>query len=152
VGKRSMTCATALMSNHSEFDDAYFKAHAAANRKPGEPNPFDVSTDCRALFHRGPGLHDGCQNSCDRPMVVGQGAAWNRGPRCSVRSSYCVAKNGGSWQYVMFAVSCAFCDGSKSSCWRTTLLLAPFRDGLPTIHSLSEQHISNDLLTTEFRH
>lgn len=28
--------ATALLSNHSEFDDAYFKAHSAANRQPGE--------------------------------------------------------------------------------------------------------------------
>src|ERR1700676_946413 len=28
--------ATALLSNHAEFDDAYFKAHAAANRRPGE--------------------------------------------------------------------------------------------------------------------
>jgi metallo-beta-lactamase class B len=37
--------ATALLSNHSEFDDAYFKAHAAANRQPGEPNPFEVGTD-----------------------------------------------------------------------------------------------------------
>jgi metallo-beta-lactamase class B len=34
--------ATALMSNHSEFDDAFYKAHAAADRKPGEANPFDV--------------------------------------------------------------------------------------------------------------
>jgi|KBSSwiS6_1023812.scaffolds.fasta_scaffold02741_2 metallo-beta-lactamase class B len=34
--------ATALMSNHTEFDNAYYKAHTAANRKPGEPNPFDV--------------------------------------------------------------------------------------------------------------
>jgi metallo-beta-lactamase class B len=34
--------ATALMSNHSEFDDAFLKAHTAANRKPGEANPFDV--------------------------------------------------------------------------------------------------------------
>ncbi len=34
--------ATALLSNHSEFDDAFFKAHSAANRKPGEANPFDV--------------------------------------------------------------------------------------------------------------
>jgi metallo-beta-lactamase class B len=34
--------ATALMTNHSEFDDAFFKAHSAANRKPGEANPFDV--------------------------------------------------------------------------------------------------------------
>ncbi len=42
--------ATALMSNHSEFDDAYFKAHAAANRKSGEPNPFDVGTDGVARY------------------------------------------------------------------------------------------------------
>jgi metallo-beta-lactamase class B len=34
--------ATVLISNHSEFDNAYFKAHTAANRKPGESNPFDV--------------------------------------------------------------------------------------------------------------
>jgi metallo-beta-lactamase class B len=34
--------ATALMSNHSEFDDAYFKAHTAASRKAGEDNPFEV--------------------------------------------------------------------------------------------------------------
>src|SRR6516165_7743439 len=37
--------ATALMSNHSEFDDALFRAHSAANRHPGEANPFDVGTD-----------------------------------------------------------------------------------------------------------
>ena len=42
--------ATALMSNHSEFDDAYFKAHTAANRKPGEPNPFEVGTDGVARY------------------------------------------------------------------------------------------------------
>ena len=42
--------ATALMSNHSEFDDAYFKAHTAANRKPGEPNPFEVGTDGIARY------------------------------------------------------------------------------------------------------
>jgi metallo-beta-lactamase class B len=34
--------ATALMSNHTEFDNAYFKAHTAANRAAGESNPFDV--------------------------------------------------------------------------------------------------------------
>jgi metallo-beta-lactamase class B len=34
--------ATALMSNHSEFDDAYYKAHTADDRKHGEANPFDV--------------------------------------------------------------------------------------------------------------
>ena len=28
--------ATALLSNHSEFDNAYFKAHTAASRQPGE--------------------------------------------------------------------------------------------------------------------
>ena len=37
--------ATVLVSNHSEFDDAFFKAHTAASRHPGEPNPFDVGTD-----------------------------------------------------------------------------------------------------------
>lgn len=34
--------ATALMSNHTEFDNAYYKAHTAANRRPGATNPFDV--------------------------------------------------------------------------------------------------------------
>ena len=42
--------ATALLSNHSEFDDAYFKAHAAANRKAGEANPFDVGSDGVARY------------------------------------------------------------------------------------------------------
>jgi metallo-beta-lactamase class B len=42
--------ATALISNHSEFDNAYFKARAAANREPGEPNPFDVGTDGVARY------------------------------------------------------------------------------------------------------
>jgi metallo-beta-lactamase class B len=36
--------ATAFMSNHSEFDDAYFKAHTAASRNPGEENPFEVGS------------------------------------------------------------------------------------------------------------
>jgi len=34
--------ATALLSNHTEFDNAFFKAAVAASRKPGEANPFDV--------------------------------------------------------------------------------------------------------------
>ena len=42
--------ATALISNHSEFDDAYFKAHAAADRQPGVANPFDVGTDGVARY------------------------------------------------------------------------------------------------------
>ena len=42
--------ATALLSNHSEFDDAFFKAHAAANRLPGEANPFDVGADGVARY------------------------------------------------------------------------------------------------------
>ena len=37
--------ATVLLSNHTEFDNGYYKAHTAANRKPGEPNPFDVGKD-----------------------------------------------------------------------------------------------------------
>jgi metallo-beta-lactamase class B len=42
--------ATALMSNHSEFDDAFFKSHSAANRQPGEANPFDVGTGAVARY------------------------------------------------------------------------------------------------------
>jgi metallo-beta-lactamase class B len=34
--------ATALLSNHTEFDNAFYKAHTAANRKRGAANPFDV--------------------------------------------------------------------------------------------------------------
>jgi metallo-beta-lactamase class B len=37
--------ATALMSNHTEFDNGFYKAHTAADRKPGEANPFDVGRD-----------------------------------------------------------------------------------------------------------
>jgi metallo-beta-lactamase class B len=42
--------ATVLLSNHTEFDNAYFKAHTAASRKPGAPNPFDVGTDGVARY------------------------------------------------------------------------------------------------------
>ena len=42
--------ATALMSNHTEFDNAYYKAHTAANRKPGEANPFDVGKAAVARY------------------------------------------------------------------------------------------------------
>jgi len=34
--------ATVLVSNHTEFDNGYYKAETAASRKAGEPNPFDV--------------------------------------------------------------------------------------------------------------
>jgi len=42
--------ATALMSNHSEFDNAFFKAHSARSRQPGEANPFDVGVDAVARY------------------------------------------------------------------------------------------------------
>jgi metallo-beta-lactamase class B len=42
--------ATALLSNHSEFDNAYLKAHAAAGRQPGDANPFDVGADGVARY------------------------------------------------------------------------------------------------------
>ena len=42
--------ATALMSNHTEFDNAFFKAHTAANRKAGEANPFDVGAAAAARY------------------------------------------------------------------------------------------------------
>ena len=44
--------ATALLSNHSEFDDAFLKAHTAASRQPGEANPFDVGADGVARYFR----------------------------------------------------------------------------------------------------
>ena len=37
--------ATALLSNHTEFDNAFYRAHTAANRKGSEANPFDVGRD-----------------------------------------------------------------------------------------------------------
>jgi len=42
--------ATALMSNHTEFDNAFFKAHTAGNRKAGEANPFDVGAPAVARY------------------------------------------------------------------------------------------------------
>jgi metallo-beta-lactamase class B len=42
--------ATVLMSNHTEFDNAFFKAHTAANRKAGEANPFEVGTAAVARY------------------------------------------------------------------------------------------------------
>lgn len=42
--------ATALLSNHSEFDNAWLKAHTAAARAAGEPNPFEVGADAVARY------------------------------------------------------------------------------------------------------
>ena len=37
--------ATVLLSNHTEFDNGYYKAHTAATRKAGEVNPFEVGAN-----------------------------------------------------------------------------------------------------------
>ena len=37
--------ATILMTNQSEYDDAYTKIRLLAGRRPGEPHPFDVGPD-----------------------------------------------------------------------------------------------------------
>jgi metallo-beta-lactamase class B len=42
--------ATVLLSNHTEFDNGYYKAHTAAYRKTAEPNPFDVGRDGVARY------------------------------------------------------------------------------------------------------
>jgi metallo-beta-lactamase class B len=42
--------ATVLMSNHTEFDNGYFRAHTAANRSAGVRNPFDVGADGVARY------------------------------------------------------------------------------------------------------
>jgi metallo-beta-lactamase class B len=39
------TGASVILSNHSEFDDAYTKVRLMAARQPGEPHPFDVGAD-----------------------------------------------------------------------------------------------------------
>jgi metallo-beta-lactamase class B len=44
--------ATVLLSNHTEFDNGYYKAHTAANRKSSEANPFDVGQDGVARYFR----------------------------------------------------------------------------------------------------
>ena len=41
---------TVLLSNHSEFDDAYTKARLLASRTPGEPNPFEVGRESVARY------------------------------------------------------------------------------------------------------
>ena len=61
--------ATALMSNHSEFDDAYFKAQTAANRKPGEAESVRCGHGWRRpLFRGGPGLYHSHEDSSDRKI------------------------------------------------------------------------------------
>jgi metallo-beta-lactamase class B len=42
--------ATVLMSNHTEFDNGFFRAHAAAARKPGTANPYDVGKEAVARY------------------------------------------------------------------------------------------------------
>jgi len=42
--------ATVILSNHTEFDNGYYKAHTAQDRKPGEANPFDVGKDGVARY------------------------------------------------------------------------------------------------------
>jgi metallo-beta-lactamase class B len=42
--------ATALMSNHTEFDNGYFRAHTAAGRKPGAANPYEVGSNAVARY------------------------------------------------------------------------------------------------------
>ena len=44
--------ATVLLSNHTEFDNGYYKAHTAANRKSAEANPFDVGREGVARYFR----------------------------------------------------------------------------------------------------
>ena len=36
--------ATWLITNHSQYDNSWLKAHTAQDRKPGDPSPFDVGT------------------------------------------------------------------------------------------------------------
>ena len=60
--------ATALLSNHTEFDDAVFKAHAADDRKDGGTNPFDVGADGVARYFA---VVDACATA-DRIRATGK--------------------------------------------------------------------------------
>lgn len=42
--------ATVLMTNHTEFDNGYFRAHTAAARKPGATNPYEVGREAVARY------------------------------------------------------------------------------------------------------
>ena len=42
--------AAVLLSNHTEFDNGFFKAHTAANRKAAEANPFEVGMAAVARY------------------------------------------------------------------------------------------------------
>jgi metallo-beta-lactamase class B len=42
--------ATVLMTNHTEFDNGYFRSHTAASRKPGSANPYDVGREAVARY------------------------------------------------------------------------------------------------------
>jgi metallo-beta-lactamase class B len=42
--------ATVLMTNHTEFDNGYFRSHTAAGRKPGAPNPYEVGANGVARY------------------------------------------------------------------------------------------------------
>ena len=42
--------ATVLISNHTQYDLSYFKAHAAAELKPGDPNPYEVGKQSVANY------------------------------------------------------------------------------------------------------
>src|SRR5262245_42468948 len=42
--------ATALLSNHSTFDNAFYTSHFAANRKPDQANPFEVGKEAVARY------------------------------------------------------------------------------------------------------
>jgi metallo-beta-lactamase class B len=44
--------ATILMSNHSEFDEAYTKARLVASRKAGEANPFELGSAAVQRYFR----------------------------------------------------------------------------------------------------
>jgi hypothetical protein len=37
--------ASAIMANHSEFDNAQIKVRLLAAPKPGQPHPYDVGSD-----------------------------------------------------------------------------------------------------------
>ncbi len=124
--------ATALISNHTEFDNAFFKAHAAADRRNGEANPFDVGADARrALFCRGPGLYGCCEAAGDKKIerermnlkkvVLGRSCCPEHGQVCcfpkAERRTRSETKKG-SWEKIKVTAS------PSKGIWRATLRIA----------------------------
>jgi len=86
--------ATALITNHTEFDNAFYKSHTAADRRDGEANPFDVGADGVARYFE---VVQNCA-AADKLRAIGKYGCSGRSKACrfeltpSTRTVYCKPK------------------------------------------------------------